>query len=507
MKRRTFMKGAAAGLLVPAAAQAGLRPRQRRSKYHGGGSAGAGGWSDPTGLTWDYAWDFSAADPDATPDVPALVGGVTLSNTVDNVARGSYPATMLPSGLDLDAGNLGPLDLSTANSAWSCTLPTFAGSVHLRAIVETGASNNGSWTIGDATGQALRLQFANSGSLSRVFVRTYHGGGVKVQEIFDIPHGPVVVDVVLYNNGGSETHRGEIYVNGRVDQSWSADVFSQVTDGDFTIASTTLESLLFAGIRIGDAGTAPLTQAQHDACCNAVLSGVLIDGRTYDHAWDFTAASGSTLDDMVGAEDLSLQDSDPFTVSTTVAMAAAAVGATRRTKALQRTSGSGVMYAAGGGGGMAYGSGDRCWYRIITRVCASGGSTYVINGTSTLAGRDLITITNNQGRSQTLLYPGPSNLQISPAPTLDIFAGAECLIDLYQDGSGNWTVYQTSKDDAETGSVSITPRAIDGTTFNVANLVNSDEAIVFIGYAENANADALTAALHNHDAGLLFAGQ
>lgn len=139
-------------------------PRERwwgKGGDSGGGPGGGGPpptFTDPDGLDWFAAWDFSQGDVDAQTAIPALAGPVDLPLTSGSYTRATYPDYYDPTGLDLDSGNAGPLD-TAVNSNFQVNLPglnTGDEALHVRMILEVNASTRFQLVAGGAFGAAER---------------------------------------------------------------------------------------------------------------------------------------------------------------------------------------------------------------------------------------------------------------------------------------------------------------------------------------------------------------
>lgn len=223
---------------------------------HAASPTAPAGWSDPTGLTWDYAWDFTSA-PGGTGAVPAIVGSVDL--TVD---AGSYTiAGALPSTIGSNGYTEGSGFAEASSSpdlALSASLPGLSASndpVHLRIIGRADPVDTANWNfiLGDISGNYLRA--ANNSTTNRWFSRVRSPAQIQTEETATI--GDVVVfDAVARQDSGEQL---DVYVNGSASSASSATAFAALGSDSFTIDTRGLE-IGWVGVRRSN-----ITQSEHDA--------------------------------------------------------------------------------------------------------------------------------------------------------------------------------------------------------------------------------------------------
>jgi len=255
----------------------------RRSGGPGGGPAipaGPAGWADPTGLSWDYAWDFTDA-PGGSADVPALVGGVDLAVDAGSYTVGSSFPSTVAAGNGYMAGT--GLAETVANTAFVATLTGVSATtdpVHIRFIgrAETGSN----WDIllgGNSTSQA-RIRLSQFVTTDRWFVRVRNtGGAALIQTELSAPIDDVVMFDAVIENDGSSGSRLELWLNGQSVLVTSATLWDGLETDDLRALAESMDAG-WVGVRRGT-----LTQAQHDAAVEDVLSNV-ISSQSWTWLWD-----------------------------------------------------------------------------------------------------------------------------------------------------------------------------------------------------------------------------
>lgn len=156
-----------------------------------GGSSS--GWSDPTGLSWDYAWDFTAA---AAGEVPSLVGEGALTLGAGSFSDSSIGdmSGITPTGLNLSRDTGVYLAVNTTFTGAITNLAGLGGGVgvHLRYIcrtfgLQTTVDNRYNIGIGAGSGATrdMAAQSSNTPTQNRLLGRAWPAGSFAF-------NGPIV---------------------------------------------------------------------------------------------------------------------------------------------------------------------------------------------------------------------------------------------------------------------------------------------------------------------------
>jgi hypothetical protein len=256
----------------------------------------AAGWVDPTGLSWDAAWDLGAG---AGGDIPALGGGDPL--VLGGTAGYSVAAT--PDYVTPE--NYGLTGAGAADFVWGSTLtatvPALTAGTGLRVrwltryYSDAGVDNRYTLTIGDPAVRALRVSQDNLSDYGRVYLQRFVGGALVGSALVSVPWDQwVLIDASITDTGSGSAI--ELRVNGQY-----AATFLDASSG-WEALSTGIVSLVsmrgpsrFLAV---EQSNVPVTEAEHAAALEALMDGVLFSVRSPVHRWDFTTLASGT-DDLI----------------------------------------------------------------------------------------------------------------------------------------------------------------------------------------------------------------
>lgn len=457
------------------------------------------GWVDPTGLTWDYAWDFTDA-PGGTADVPALVGGVALGRDAGSFSvASSYPSTVR-SGQGYMAGT-GLAD-TAASTEYSATLPGLSSTsdpVHVRLIARARSGSNWDITLGGGSSQS-RIRLSESSTTDRWFVRVRDtGGSPLLQTELSAPIGDVVVfDVIVRNDGGG---RLELWLNGQSIVVTTATTWAGPQTDDILVAVESMD-VGWLGVR-----RAMLTQAAHDAAVNAVLTGVVRERYTFDEGWDFTDAPSTpgTVPAVAGGSSFDLALNAGNYAKGGLAGSVAALG-------------SGMNDALVPGSGMelsatpAHGTSDPLHIRAVFEASVpTAGREYLLRYGTLVpgGGGDYIDVYTDS--SSILRARWFRDRSVAVIAGVMVTAGELCVLDMWvgSDGSSGSQLNLTVNDQTATDTNTSVPyEGIDGDLIHMAHNSSTDHYegnLVLLGIRKGAAANP-DARVTEHDGWLLRAG-
>lgn len=474
----------------------------RRGRFWGGGAPGA--WSDPTGLTWDYAWDFTSA-PGGTADVPALVGGVDMPTVAGSYGTISVPSTVVPSGFGL-AGT----SLAANSAAWTATATVAAlastAALHLRYVGNV-SGTGGFAEVGDSTTDGWLHCFKTGNTL---YADYHHVGGARTTASITIPAGEYMVfDALVYTEGTGT--RVDLYINGQSATVSSANTYDGIVTGQASISheSGTTVDAAFLGVR----RSSSFTQVDHDAALNAVLSDVLISGRTFDYVWlAEDAASGTAWADTTGTISVPWNSRAGVTVTPGNAVpqsGTAAVASTRESVRIDcGNTNAGSVWQTSAQTDFVPAAGESVWIRMIGRNIPGnfdsvfGIPIQVLDNVSGIRAVRLDTLDNvdsnggirgqfwNGGSAVPVVANGPPNTH-----------GELHIFDVFLDSSGSLEVMTAGK--RATGTLGAAPLGMVDPI--IAMFEDCEVDVVALQIATGTNADAYSQALHDHDTALLRA--